>query len=830
MAAPLFRFGAFRLDPHARELVENGRRVDLPLSTIDCLIYLIRHRDRPIGRDELASAVWGRVDVSEVSLSHAIMRLRRVLGDDGNAQRIIRTVPRLGYRWVMDDVREEPVGEPPRTNADPPTDAPHADGAAHANDTFAMATSPFAFDAGDTPATGDTSAMPIAPTNPGAAIAEGDVRLPRRSAWRSPLAIAVVAASIVVGALVYRSTRPDARAPAAAAAVSANTAVVLPVAVDAGENSAWMRLGLMDLVATQLRRGDIATTPSESVVVWLKSRGSDGDPDPREALPANWLVRGRVGFAHGVWTMQLGARDARRSVDITTHANDALTAARNAADELLIRLGRTPPSDDNGDAALAAATLRQRVNAAVLTGQLDIARRLIEQAPAAAQASPEIALAQARVALSAGDHAGSRAQAEALLARLPADAPADLRARALNTVGSASFRQGLLDEAERAFGETRRVLKDASENDANASGVLADAYRGSGSVASERDRLEDAAQAYGRARTLYELGNDPFGVASVDLNLGINAVQRDQPATALPILEGVRARMRRLAAVDALGWTEVTLVEVQLQLLDHDGALATSETFAAPGGESGNPRRRAQFIFARAAALAGAGRLDEADALLARLRDVSDADADAIARALGDGLSADISLQRGDPAKAAELAAAAQTPALEQRNRAQYAQAALVRVAALQKLGELAAAASELARMRAWNATAPEPATDILIALADAGQAAAEGDRERALRAYADAMARATARAVPEEIVRVGLPYVRELIAAHRMDEAVAVNGRIAPWADRDMRAAWSEALVYSALGRAAAADAALERARRLAGARAISDVVTASH
>src|SRR5690348_18115466 len=110
MATPLIRFGAFRLDPQARELFENGERVDLPLSTIDCLIYLIRHRDRPIGRDELAAAVWGRVDVSEVSLSHAIMRLRRRLGDDGNAQRIIRTVPRLGYRWVMQDTREEEAG------------------------------------------------------------------------------------------------------------------------------------------------------------------------------------------------------------------------------------------------------------------------------------------------------------------------------------------------------------------------------------------------------------------------------------------------------------------------------------------------------------------------------------------------------------------------------------------------------------------------------------------------------------------------------------------------------------------------------------------------
>ena len=91
---------------------------------------------------------------------------------------------------------------------------------------------------------------------------------------------------------------------------------------------------------------------------------------------------------------------------------------------------------------------------------------------------------------------------------------------------------------------------------------------------------------------------------------------------------------------------------------------------------------------------------------------------------------------------------------------------------------------------------------------------------------YAQAMAEATARAIPEEMVRVGLPYVRALLAAHRIDDAVSVNGRIAPWADRDMRAAWSAALVYTALGQAEAATNALERARQLAGERNLRDVI----
>ena len=86
-------------------------------------------------------------------------------------------------------------------------------------------------------------------------------------------------------------------------------------------------------------------------------------------------------------------------------------------------------------------------------------------------------------------------------------------------------------------------------------------------------------------------------------------------------------------------------------------------------------------------------------------------------------------------------------------------------------------------------------------------------------------MAAATARGVPDEIVGVGLAYVRALIAAGRLDEAASVNGRTAAYADRDPRAALIEALVYAALGRHAEADEAFSRVRKLAGERTFAEL-----
>ena len=786
-----FRFGAFRLDPLARELFEDGRRVDLPLSTIDCLIYLIRHRDRPVGRDELAAAVWGRVDVSEVSLSHAIMRLRRQLGDDGNAQRIIRTVPRLGYRWVLDELRED-----------------SADADTHAVETTAVAA--------EAVATVEPQAEPAA--------SESDSTVPTATAARPRRGFALAAlgavALMAVAAFALWALRPKpaAKPPVAAA----NSALVLPVAIDAGEESAWLRLGLMDLVATQLRRGELATTPSETVVALLKARHFADDAEARSELPAAWLVRTQARLAGKRWDVHLQAIGAQRTLDIQTHAADALGATRAAADELLIKLGHTPPNDDLGDATLAAATLRQRVNAALLGGQVDIAQRLIAQAPASLQASPDVALARARVAFFSGDYAGSQQQCEDLLARLPEGASRELRARVSNALGAAAFRQARFDVAQRAFAAT--ITQAGGDGDAD---VLAEAHRGSGSVASNRGQLETAAQEYGRARTLYQVANDPYGVATVDLNLGINAMQRGQPAAALAQLDDVRARLARLGATDALASADVTLVETRLALLDHDGALAASADFAAPGKEPANPRLRWQLAFARAAALESVGRLAEADTLLARLRDASDPGADALARALADTLAARIALAHGDAPHALEFAEAARTPLLRERNADQYAEATLLHVLALQQSGRTADAAKEIAQWRAAVPTDAGSPVALRLALADAAQAQAEGRSDDALRDYAQAMAVATQDAIPEEMARVGLPYVRALVAARRIDEAVSVNGRIAPWAERDMRAAWSAALVYTALGQNGAAADALERARQLAGERNISDVVT---
>ena len=95
-----YRFGDYSLDLGKRELMRGRETIALPARVFECLTYLIEHRDRAVHRDELVRAVFGRVDVSDAQLGQIVLRARRTIGDDGQEQRFIRTVPRYGFSWV----------------------------------------------------------------------------------------------------------------------------------------------------------------------------------------------------------------------------------------------------------------------------------------------------------------------------------------------------------------------------------------------------------------------------------------------------------------------------------------------------------------------------------------------------------------------------------------------------------------------------------------------------------------------------------------------------------------------------------------------------------
>ncbi|HEX5064894.1 MAG TPA: AAA family ATPase, partial [Myxococcota bacterium] len=121
----IYRFGAYELNPRSRQLLRLGRAVAIQPRPFDLLLYLIRHRDRPVPRDELLAQVWRGVHVDDEALRFTLHAARRAVGDDGTRQEVIRTVPRVGYRLVAPLVEVEPSADARATRRDPaPAESP----------------------------------------------------------------------------------------------------------------------------------------------------------------------------------------------------------------------------------------------------------------------------------------------------------------------------------------------------------------------------------------------------------------------------------------------------------------------------------------------------------------------------------------------------------------------------------------------------------------------------------------------------------------------------------------------------------------------------------
>jgi TolB-like protein len=103
-----FLFENHVLDVERRELRRRTERVVLEPQVFDLLVYLLRNRDRVVSKDDLIDGVWNGRIVSESTLTSRITAARKAVGDSGSEQRLIRTIPRKGVRFVGDAREEHP--------------------------------------------------------------------------------------------------------------------------------------------------------------------------------------------------------------------------------------------------------------------------------------------------------------------------------------------------------------------------------------------------------------------------------------------------------------------------------------------------------------------------------------------------------------------------------------------------------------------------------------------------------------------------------------------------------------------------------------------------
>ncbi len=742
MTPHIYRFGVYRIDLSARELHCGGELATLSPKVFDCLVYLIEHRDRAVGRDELIAAVWGKVDVSDNLLGQTVLKARRTIGDTGNEQHAIRTIPRFGYRWIA-QLQVEDASAPPATFA--PVAVVPAEPLDPASETVAA---PLAIPLRDAPeAPAPTAATPV----------------PRTPQHRTTVvALLVLAASIAAIGWWRIDTHRDVantvatppHAPAPAGSTNDATAV-LPVDVSSQGDGSWLRLGLMDLVATRLRSAGLPVVPSDNVVAL--TRGGNGSTDAvakavTEGTGARFVVIPAASKAAADWTVHLTLRSADGSQrEVEAHDPDAIKAGRQATDRLLGLLGKHVPAalDEKGD--LSASELLSRVEAAFLTDDLPAARRLLDSAPPGMQQSPELRLRVAQIDYRAGQLDAARKRLDALLVEVSSESNPVLRARILNGLGVVNVSTDRYADAEREFAESITLLENR-----NQPAALGQAYTGHAVSNAAQGRYEPALADFSRARVALELAGDSLSLARVEANEGIVAAKRGHYSEALAMQQRAAQRFERFGALNELAVTLANIAGNQLILLQPADALATA---------------------------------DRAWSLIGRLENQ-----------------------------------AALTSDDYQRERAT---AWLILVRALRAQGKDAAASDQTDRLLAWAKTMSTPPADTYAPLADAERLWAGRRLDSAYVAYAKALEAAEQDGIPADTAEVVVSYGTSLIADGELDRASAVVGQVARWADRDFACALLQVRYYRAIGERDAWQAALKRARSLAGERQIPTLLT---
>jgi len=125
----IYTFEDFELDTALFELRRAGRPRPIEPQVYDVLAYLVAHRDRVVGKDELLETLWGGRIVTESTLSSRIKAVRKALDDNGREQRVVATLHRRGYRFIAAIEERQPAAPTFEEEAPPGARSPNDDGA-----------------------------------------------------------------------------------------------------------------------------------------------------------------------------------------------------------------------------------------------------------------------------------------------------------------------------------------------------------------------------------------------------------------------------------------------------------------------------------------------------------------------------------------------------------------------------------------------------------------------------------------------------------------------------------------------------------------------------
>jgi len=822
-------FGEFELNPATRELLRNGTPVALRPRSLECLVYLVEHRDRAVGRDELIAAVWGRVDAGDAVVAQTLLRARKALDDTGNQQGMIRTLPRFGYRWVA------PIREV-ATSPDAGPESPHDDGGhgygaevvvptADDAEAYAAALSVLDTDEGQ----GDVEPAYGVETAPGVAAqtlddAREDAAIAgareevgeaaqaatgeKRRTWRVGLLAGIaLLAAIGIGLLLQRhfaQGRPQ--------AVANDAVLVMPVAViPMDSENAWVRLGAMDYMAARLHGSGINVLPSEQALRLGSAMEGEAPAVVRNKLlalsGARWIALPEMRRQRDGWSVRMRVFDAGGERTLEAHGETALVAAAEAADAWLRQLG------EQGKAGPRPGPLAERlhrIDAEILAGRLTEARRLVRSSSPSERDDARFLLREGKLEFRAANLDAAARRFQDALERAPAT---DMETRVGAMLGLGSIERARNDPkaAELRYTQALALLETLPPDRVN-SRMLGISYQGRGISRAQLGDVEAGIKDMGQARVWLQRSGDQITLGSIGHNLGKAEALRGDYLQALREFDRSIDTFARFRVSDYLANSLREKAAVQLALARPVEASATIARADALLPKVEDDVLAGEILMTEARIQIALGKLRDADATLARGHSRGVADNDPVMRELRLRLQ----LAGGDFGRARQLAA----DAVAMEGAGGGLLLAAVQAALRGRDVPLAKAWLSAASAQAGQAqgdTAPAIAlAGALIDRAGAAPAAALAQAERAATL-------AGGHSSPDSEIQTGVLRAMVLLDTHQYAAASAIMGELEKYSESDYRVAWVMSRLYQSLGDAPTAASARVRAQALGGERDIA-------
>jgi TolB-like protein len=95
-----YLFEEYVFDTKRRELHRGAAAISVTPQVFDLLYYLIQNRQHVVSKSDLINAIWNGRIVSDSALTTRLNAARIAIGDSGDEQRLIKTLPRKGFRFV----------------------------------------------------------------------------------------------------------------------------------------------------------------------------------------------------------------------------------------------------------------------------------------------------------------------------------------------------------------------------------------------------------------------------------------------------------------------------------------------------------------------------------------------------------------------------------------------------------------------------------------------------------------------------------------------------------------------------------------------------------